>query len=92
LYGNFGIILVELKKIGTLWEQIAKIETLVFELKNVNFWGVHCYFPLLCDILRFFAYGFVNFEENQNFQTAMHIMLNCVLIACEKHHINTWIT
>jgi hypothetical protein len=30
----------------------------------------------LCEVLRFFAYGFVNFEENQNFLTAMHIMLN----------------
>ena len=42
---NFGIILVELKKIGTLWGWIAKIETLVFELKNaVNFGGVNCNF------------------------------------------------
>jgi hypothetical protein len=39
-YGNFEIILVELKKIETLWGWIAKIETLVFELKNaVNFGG-----------------------------------------------------
>jgi hypothetical protein len=41
------IILVELKKkkIRTLWGWIAKIEILVFELKNaVNFKGVNCNF------------------------------------------------
>jgi hypothetical protein len=47
-YGNFGIILVELKKIRTLWGWIVKIETLVFELKNViNFWRVNCNFLLI---------------------------------------------
>jgi hypothetical protein len=45
-YENVEIILVELKKkIETLWGWIAKIETLVFELKNaVNFEGVNCNF------------------------------------------------
>jgi hypothetical protein len=45
-YENFGIILVELKKIETLWGWIAKVATLVFELKNaVNFVGVNYNFP-----------------------------------------------
>ena len=39
-YGKFWIQLVKLKKFETLGEWIAKIKTLVFELKNiVNFGG-----------------------------------------------------
>jgi hypothetical protein len=55
-YENFGMILVELKKNGTLWGWIAKIKTLVFELKNnVNFGMVNCNFPLLLLLFYIFA-------------------------------------
>jgi hypothetical protein len=44
--GSFGYNWLNCK-ILELWGWIAKIETLVFELKNaVNFWEENCNFPL----------------------------------------------
>jgi hypothetical protein len=65
-YENFEIILVELKKIGTLWGCFAKIETLVFKFKNVvSFGGINCNFSLLLLQILFIYFVFKKLKNKR---------------------------